>query len=94
MLIDERVGAVLLHLGVERGDLAGSARLDEDLGLDSLALTEVLLALEDELAISIPDPVQTELRTLDDLVSVVASQLDGRPGDAPAGLSPGAGLAR
>ena len=86
MLIDQQVGEVLAtHLGFEPDELAGSALLDEDLGLDSLALTEVLLTLEDELAISIPEPVQMGLRTVDDLVAVVASQLGHRPG----GTGPG-----
>jgi acyl carrier protein len=76
VLIDVRISAVLVdHLGVDPRRLVGSARLEDDLGLDSLALTEVLLALEDDLVISIPDPVQAALRTLGDLVDVVASQL-------------------
>jgi len=85
VLRGSEVGDVLVnHMGVDRERLVGPARLDEDLGLDSLALTEALLVLEDELAISIPDPVQLFLRTFDDLVAVVASQLtrdDARSGD-------------
>jgi acyl carrier protein len=78
VLIDRRVGDVLVvHLGVDPAKLEPSARLDEDLGLDSLALTEALLVLEDELAVSIPDPVQVDLRTFGDLVQVVASQVGG-----------------
>jgi len=70
------VGDVLVeHLGVDPVGLVGSARLAEDLGLDSIGLTEALLALEDELAISIPEPVQAGLATLDDLVVAVASRL-------------------
>jgi len=81
VLIDDQVRRMLVdHLGIDRARLVGGARLDEDLGLDSLGLTEVLLGLEDELRISIPDPVQAELRTLDDLVAVVASQLTGTAG--------------
>ena len=76
MLIGDRVRQVLIaHLGVDPGRLLGPALLDEDVGLDSLALTEALLVLEDELAISIPDPVQAALRTVGDLVAVVASQV-------------------
>lgn len=76
MLIHHKVREVLIgHLGVDADRLLGESRLDEDVGLDSLALTEALLALEDELAISIPDPVQAGLRTLDDLIAVVASQI-------------------
>lgn len=76
MLIDEQVvGLLVAEAGIDPSLLRGDALLQQDLGLDSLALTEVLLALEDDLAISIPDPVQAELRTLDDLVTVVAAQL-------------------
>lgn len=71
-----RVSGVLSHhLGLDPARLVGAARLDEDLGLDSLGLTEALLTLEDELAISIPEPVQDGLATFDDLVAVVASRL-------------------
>ena len=76
MLIADQVGDLLtIQVGVDKDRLRGDALLEQDLGLDSLALTEVLLALEDDLAISIPDPVQAGLRTLDDLVAVVASQV-------------------
>ena len=81
MLTAEKVHQVLIdHLGVEPERLLGPALLDEDVGLDSLGLTEALLVLEDELAISIPDPVQAALRTVDDLVAVVASQVSGCEG--------------
>ncbi len=76
MLIADKVRQVLIaHLGVDPDRLVGPALLDEDVGLDSLGLTEALLVLEDELAISIPDPVQAALRTVDDLVAVVDSQV-------------------
>ncbi len=81
MLIGQKVGEFLVaHLGVDPFRISGPARLVEDLGLDSLSLTEALLLLEDELAISIPDPVQAELRTFADLVTVVDSQVTGPPG--------------
>lgn len=76
MLIEDKVRDVLVsHLGVDPASVTASARLVDDIGLDSLALTEALLVLEDDLAISIPDPVQVELRTFGDLLFAVASQL-------------------
>ena len=73
------VGGILTdHLGLDVTDLSGPARLAEDLGLDSIGLTEAVLALEDELSISIPEPVQAQLLTFDDLVVAVATRL-GRP---------------
>ncbi len=76
MLIEDKVRDVLVsHLGVDPVHVTASARLADDIGLDSLGLTEALLVLEDDLAISIPDPVQVELRTFGDLLAAVASQL-------------------
>ncbi|MEJ7764382.1 MAG: acyl carrier protein, partial [Acidimicrobiales bacterium] len=66
---------LIAHLGIDPDRLQAGARLEQDIGLDSIALTEALLILEDELAISIPDPVQATLRTIDDLIAVVATQL-------------------
>ena len=76
MLIEDKVRDVLVsHLGVDPGQVTASARLADDIGLDSLGLTEALLVLEDDLAISIPDPVQVELHTFGDLLAAVASRL-------------------
>lgn len=70
------VGGILAdQLGLDVTDLSGQARLAEDLGLDSIGLTEALLALEDELSISIPEPVQARLLSFDDLVVAVAARL-------------------
>ncbi len=70
------VGGILTeHLGLDVTDISGPARLAEDLGLDSIGLTEALLALEDELSISIPEPVQARLLTFDDLAMAVAARL-------------------
>jgi acyl carrier protein len=95
VLIDQVVGQLLVvHLGVDRSRIVGPARLDEDLGLDSLSLTEALLLLEDELAISIPEPVQLELRTYADLVSVVASQITATAGSVGRNPAPGDSFSR
>ena len=95
MLIDQRVGDLLVvHLGVEPSRIVGSASLYGDLGLDSLSLTEALLLLEDELAISIPEPVQVELRTFSDLVAVVASQVTGTAGSVGRNPAPGDSFSR
>ena len=96
MLIGDQVRRVLADLqGIAATRLVGDAQLAEDLGIDSLALTEVLLALEDDLAVSIPDPVQAALRTVDDLIAVVASQVTARvaPADDPGWTGVSCGLA-
>ena len=71
---------LVADLGVDPARIVPDADLQVDLGLDSLALTEALLVLEDELVISIPDPVQARLQTFADLVAVVSAEVTGHGG--------------
>lgn len=50
-----------LHITVD--EIADDADIIEDLGADSLAVVSILMNIEDELGISIPDEVSVELRT-------------------------------
>ncbi len=92
MLIEDKVRDLLVtQLGVDPSRLTGTARLVEELGLDSLGLTEALLVLEDDLAISIPDPVQEGLRTFDDLLAAVSSQVSPAEASGRGWISSGPG---
>lgn len=53
--------------------------LGEDLGMDSLASTELALVLEDELHIRVPQDEREEIRTFGDVVRVVTEKLAGAP---------------
>jgi len=76
MLIEQQVRDLMVaHLGLDPARLVGPARLEADLGLDSVMLTEALLVLEDELVVSIPGAVQAELHSFGDLVAAIAGQL-------------------
>lgn len=54
----------------------GSARLDEDLGLESIARAELMSRLNRALGMSLPESAIAEARTLDDIVAAVT----GSPG--------------
>ncbi len=43
-------------LGVDRDKVVESARFSEDLDADSLDLVELIMALEDEFSITVPEP--------------------------------------
>jgi acyl carrier protein len=58
--------------------MPGSTRLIEDLGFDSLAITEVVFFTEDLLGINIGNDEIVRLRTLDDLCGFVQGKVADR----------------
>jgi acyl carrier protein len=61
-------------------DLPGETKLMEDLGFDSLAITEVVFFTEDLFGISIANEEIIQVRTLDDLRSFIRAKVAGRNG--------------
>ncbi len=55
-------------------ELAGSARLVEDLGFDSLAMVEMSFLLDELLGLKLSDDEMRALRTLDDVRGVVRAR--------------------
>ncbi len=66
------------QLGVPRAQLTPEARLQEDLGADSLTLVEITMALEERLDISIPDEEWERVTTVGELFEALANLLDNR----------------
>lgn len=46
-------------------------RIVEDLGADSLDVVELLMSLEDEFGLSLPDEVAMQMKTVGDIVSYI-----------------------
>jgi acyl carrier protein len=70
--IRERVRKVVTHhLGVEPGRVTDNARLVEDLGADSLDEVELIMALEEEFDVIIPDTSAEHIETVGDVVKLV-----------------------
>jgi long-chain acyl-CoA synthetase len=61
-------GALRARLGARAEGLRGGASLELDLGLDSLTRMEVLLSVEQELGVALPEDLARGLVTVDDLV--------------------------
>ena len=65
-------------------DLRPEDRLDEDLGLDSLAIAELMTALEDELGISLVDDERVPLaRTVGDVMELLRTPRAPAPAPPP-----------
>jgi len=72
MDIAEKVKEIVAQqLDVDIAEVKEEAQFIEDLGADSLALVELVLALEERFAITIPDTEADKLRTVGDAVTFV-----------------------
>jgi acyl carrier protein len=66
-------------LGIAHEAITPEARLQEDLGLDSLGMVELLLAMEEAFGVSIPDEEAERIATVTGAVEAVL-RLGGRHG--------------
>lgn len=72
--MDQRFIAILKNIGELSDDVAVSAdsRLQEDIGIDSLKLIDIVLQLEDEFGVSLNEDALAQAKTVGDLWGAVA----------------------
>jgi acyl carrier protein len=74
--IEEKVRKVLAEqLARDEAEVTTAARFEEDLDADSLDLVEVVLALEEELGVNIPEEEMESVKTVGQAVDLVAGKL-------------------
>lgn len=61
------------QLSVKIEDVKDDTNIAEELGADSLDLVEILMSLEDEFGISIPDEAIPNIKTIKDIVDFIES---------------------
>ena len=72
MSIDERVKKIIVEqLGVKEEDVKPEASFVEDLGADSLDTVELVMALEEEFDIEIPDEEAEKITTVQSAIDYV-----------------------
>ncbi len=69
LLVDE--------LGIERDAITSNAKFEEDLDVDSLGVVELLMALEDNFGVKIPDEEAEQITTVGEAVDLVEIKLNG-----------------
>jgi len=70
--IEERVKSIIVEqLGVSMDEVTIEASFIEDLGADSLDIVELIMALEEEYDIEIPDEEAEKIQTVKDVVSYI-----------------------
>lgn len=72
--IEERIKSIIVdQLGVAIEEVTSEASFIEDLGADSLDIVELIMALEEEYDIEIPDEDAEKIQTVKDVVTYVQS---------------------
>ena len=76
--IHEKLSSVLVdELGLDAGKITAEAKFEEDLEVDSLGVVELLMALEDNFGVSIPDEEAESIETVGQAVDLVHQKLGG-----------------
>jgi acyl carrier protein len=65
---------VVEQLGVEEGKVKAEASFIDDLGADSLDIVELVMAMEEEFDLEIPDEAAEKLRTVGDVTKYLQSK--------------------
>lgn len=69
--VDKVKDIVAKQLSVKAEDIKNDSNIAEELGADSLDLVEILMSLEDEFGISIPDEAIPQIKTINDVVAFI-----------------------
>ena len=74
--VSERLVNVLVsELGLDADKINDGAHFEEDLDVDSLGVVELLMALEDEFDVKIPDEEAESIMTVDQAIDLVHGKL-------------------
>jgi acyl carrier protein len=78
MALEERVAEIIVEqLGVSRDEVVGGASFIDDLGADSLDIVELVMAMEEEFDLEIPDEDAEKIQT----IGAAIAYLKGKLGD-------------
>jgi len=76
--VEEKVKKIICdQLDVSEEDVVPEASFVDDLGADSLDQVELIMAMEEEFGISIPDEDAEKIVTVQDAVSYIENALEG-----------------
>ena len=74
MAVEQKVKQIIVEqLGVDESQVDSNASFVDDLGADSLDIVELVMALEEEFGLDIPDEDADKLRTVGDAMEYLKS---------------------
>ena len=72
---DKIVEIIASQLGIDHGDITPEASVVDDLGADSLDVVELVMALEEEFNLEIPDEEAEKIKSVNDIFSHLENAL-------------------
>ena len=66
-------GIIAEQLGVAEGEIKITSSFIEDLGADSLDIVELVMAMEEEFEVEIPDEEAENIKTVQDAINYVTT---------------------
>ena len=72
--VSDRVTAIVVkQLGVDEAEVSAEKSFVDDLGADSLDIVELVLAMEEEFDVNIPDDEAENIRTVGDAITYISA---------------------
>jgi len=71
---DRLIEIIAEQLQIDKAQIVPEASFMDDLGADSLDTVELVMALEEELNVEIPDEQAEDIRTVQDAIDFLSSQ--------------------
>ncbi len=71
MIIDKVKELVAEQLGISKDSITAESNIVEDLGADSLDVIEMLMTLEEEYNITIPDEQISQIKTIGQITELI-----------------------
>lgn len=74
--VDSRICSIISEqLGISEDEITQDSSFVEDLGADSLDMVEVVMAIEEEFGVELPDVAVEEMETVKQLIDYVREQV-------------------
>jgi len=76
MAVDSRIRSIISEqLGIGEDEITPDSSFMEDLGADSLDIVEVIMAIEEEFGMDVPDATVEEMETVKSLIDFVEKNI-------------------
>ncbi len=77
MSVEEKVKSIIVEqLGVDMETVIPEASFIDDLGADSLDIVELVMTMEEEFDLEIPDEDAEKIKTVNDVISYIKTKVN------------------